>query len=101
MKLFTFLSLATLMLSTAHDYAISAPIKSKIPAWCNPSEGPMNGWLNFFKIRKWCKSNGFSEFGRYKALSFRHKNKGNNILIFDIDNICHSNNTKLNLRFLV
>ena len=77
MMLFTILSLTSILLSSALDYANSAPAVNTIPAWCNPTKGPMNGWLNFFKIRKWCKRNGYSEFGRYKALSFRHQPKGN------------------------
>ena len=76
MKLLTILSLTIALLSSALDYANSSPAVNKIPAWCNPTQGPMNGWLNFFKIRKWCKSKGYSEFGRYKALSFRHQRKG-------------------------
>ena len=76
----TFLALTTVILTLAPDCAISVPAINKIPSWCNPSEGPMNGWLNFFKIRKWCKKNGYSEFGRYKALSFGRQTDGKNYL---------------------
>jgi len=75
------------MVSSMIDVANSFPAAKSVPAWCNPSHGVMNAWLNFRKIRKWCKRMGYSEFGRYKALSGDFGDTGGKTkLIGNVDN---------------
>ena len=43
-----------------------------VPNWCNPATG-MGAWLNFPKMRLWCASNGWTDFGPYGGVP---SNKG-------------------------
>ena len=76
MKLHLFYALATVLLCSSPEFANSLPAIGRVPSWCNPSHGMMNGWLNFCKLRKWCEKNGYSKFGRYNAMPDNCEGKG-------------------------